>query len=169
MENHRDEEIAVSSLSEDNDCPPETSSLREQAACTDPGENNTQSILPPNPAPVNHCGEVDLEQAGRFLKKLADNEPVTFQTFADRKDIQSPHSLARILHGTLEQHAEELIRLNSMGAGVFVMVNRGDGKGRSTKNVIGIRALFVDLDGSPLEPVLEAPLRPVPDDIMFTG
>ena len=160
MEDYEDVEIPISSLSEDDNGPPETSSLCDQAACNDPGENNTQSILPSNPAPVNYCGEVDLWQAGRFLEILAGNEPVTFQTFADRKDIQSPPSLARILQGTLERHAQELMRLNSMGAGIFVMVNKGDGRGRRAENVIGVRAPFVDLDGAPLKPVLEAPLRP---------
>lgn len=47
-----------------------------------------------------------------------------------------------------------------MGAGIFVMINRGDGMGRRAENVIGVRAHFVDLDGAPLKPVLEAPLRP---------
>ena len=159
MTDYRDFENPVSSLSKDNYCPPETSSLREQAACNGPGENNTPFIVASNDTPVNRCGGVDLEQAARFLEMLAGPEQVAFQTFADRKDIERPHSLARILHGTLEQHAEELVRLNSIGAAIFVMVNQGDGKGRSAENVLGVRALFVDLDGAPLEPVLEAPLK----------
>jgi hypothetical protein len=44
--------------------------------------------------------------------------------------------------------------------GVFVTVNRTNGQGRKTHNIIEVRALFVDLDGPPLEPVLSASLEP---------
>jgi hypothetical protein len=37
------------------------------------------------------------------------------------------------------------------GCGVFVMVNEGNGKGRSAKDVVSVRSLFVDLDGAPWE------------------
>lgn len=99
----------------------------------------------------------DSREAARFLGLLAGGEPVTFQTFADSKGNQP---LTRILHGTLEQHGARLAHLNSQGAGVFVMVNAGDGRGRKAENVKGIRALFVDLDGAPLEPVMTASLKP---------
>lgn len=101
----------------------------------------------------------DLDQAQSYLNLLAPNEPVTFQTIDDNKS-RKDRKLARILHGTLEQHARELFNLNLAGAGIFVMVNRGDLKGRRGANVQSVRALFVDLDGSPLDPVLEAPLKP---------
>ena len=76
----------------------------------------------------------------------------TFQTFDDdasRKDER----LARILHGTLAENADELSRLNGLGAGVFVAVQETDFKGRSKGNVKRIRASFTDLDGALLEPV----------------
>ncbi len=94
----------------------------------------------------------NLHEALRFLDALAPDGHVTFQTFDDSKD-KDP-SLARILHGTLEQHAPELTRLNQKGAGVFVMVNRGDGRGRKAGNVCAVRALFADADGAPLEPLM---------------
>lgn len=94
--------------------------------------------------------------AQRFLAALG-NGPHTFQTFADsRKDAR----LARILHGTFAEHADTLQRLNARGAGCFVMVNAGDGRGRTAENVTGIRAYFADLDGAPLEPLLAGPLKP---------
>lgn len=99
-----------------------------------------------------------MNQAQRFLTLLAGVEPVTFQTFDDGAS-KNP-KLARILHGNLEEHAAALSALNAQGAGVFVMVNRGDGLGRKAANVTGIRALFVDLDGAPLEPVLAAGVKP---------
>lgn len=99
--------------------------------------------------------KADLSEAHRFLKRLdPDAATWTFQTFddnADRKDRR----LARVMHGTLEQHGAELTRLQSQGAGIYVTVNETDGKGRTAKNVTRARAVFVDLDGAPLEPVKE--------------
>ena len=46
------------------------------------------------------------------------------------------------------------VRLNRAGAAVCVTVNATDGRGRSRENVTGVGAVFVDLDGAPLEPVL---------------
>jgi hypothetical protein len=89
-----------------------------------------------------------------FLQAICGDSLVTWQTFDDdpnRKDS----SLARILHGTDQHVLDELDKLQVRGAGVYLMVNEGDGKGRSAKNVIKVRALFVDLDGAPLEPVKE--------------
>lgn len=94
--------------------------------------------------------------AQRFLAALSDG-PHTFQTFADsRKDAR----LARILHGSFAEHSDSLQRLNARGAGCFVMVNAGDGRGRKAENVTAIRAYVADLDGAPLEPVLAGPLKP---------
>src|SRR5271157_6520 len=93
----------------------------------------------------------DLEQASRFLKAFTGGEPVTFQT-ADDSEKKRPQ-LARILHGTLDQHVKELTGLNKQGAGIFMMINEGDLVGRTAKSVVSVRAVFVDLDGAPLEPV----------------
>ncbi|WP_179190124.1 DNA-primase RepB domain-containing protein [Hydrogenophaga sp. IBVHS1] len=104
----------------------------------------------------------DITQANHFLDLLGADDAFTFQTFDDngnRKDGR----LARVFHGTLDQHLPKLSRLQQQGAGVFVMVNEGDGvihadsaTCRTTKNVVSVRALWVDLDGSPLQPVLDA-------------
>ncbi|MBF0625880.1 MAG: DUF3987 domain-containing protein, partial [Magnetococcales bacterium] len=67
---------------------------------------------------------------------------------------------ARMWHGALEQWQTDLTAANAAGAGVFFMVNRGDGQGRRRANVTDVRALFVDLDGAPLESLLQAPLAP---------
>ena len=72
--------------------------------------------------------------------------------------------MARIMHGELAEHGPSLEALNQVGAGVFVMVNAGNGKGRSAGNVIRVRALFADLDGAPIEPVLAA--QPMPHMIV---
>jgi len=99
----------------------------------------------------------DIKVAAQFFDLIAECEVVTFQTFADRG---TKGVLARILHGTIEEHAHELSGLNARGAGVFFMVNNGDGKGRQAGNVVGVRAGFVDLDGASVQPVLDAPLTP---------
>lgn len=99
----------------------------------------------------------DLSAASRFLDLLAEGEAVTFQTFSDRGKSGAP---ARILHGYLDEHAVELQRLNTAGAGVFWMVSCGDGKGRTASNVTAVRALFVDLDGAPLAPVAACAVQP---------
>jgi hypothetical protein len=103
---------------------------------------------------------IDLHMTRSFLNRLAPNEDVTFQTFADNKATTG--WLAKALHGTLNQHADELSSLNQRGAGVFVMANRGDGivhagnkTCRTNSNVRSIRALFADADGVPLEPILK--------------
>lgn len=99
---------------------------------------------------------VNLAEAQAFLGRLGTSH--TFQTFDD-SPRHSGH-LARILHGNLAKHGDALERLNAAGAGIFVMVNAGDGKGRRAGNVQTVRACFADLDGTPLEPVQAFPLAP---------
>lgn len=100
----------------------------------------------------------DRSVAGTFLDALGGGE-FTFQTFDDntpRKDRR----LVRVLHGTIDQYFTLLEHLNGRGAGIFVTVNRTDGKGRDRNNIVGIRALFVDLDGAPLAPAQRWALTP---------
>ena len=97
----------------------------------------------------------DHTHARRFLAVLSQGEPGTFQTF---DDSGKRRSLARILQGTLGEHAPTLEHLNSQRAGVFCMVNEGDSRGRKAENVIRIRALFIDSDGAPLP--IHTPLEP---------
>jgi hypothetical protein len=108
-----------------------------------------------------------FEEAEAFLTALAGQDaPFTFQTFDDVKvwseekqkfiNRQAPN-LARIFQGTLNQHKQALAALNAKGAGVYVTVNQTDLKGRSLANIVKVRALFVDLDGSPIQPILDLP------------
>jgi DNA primase RepB-like protein len=109
---------------------------------------------------ARHCIPDSKIEARRFLTKLdPDATSFTFQTFDDnakRKD----KTLARILHGTLNQHWKKLCDLNRGGAGVYVTVNETDGKGRTKENITRARSLFVDLDGAPLEPVMQSTPKP---------
>jgi hypothetical protein len=109
---------------------------------------------------------VNVETAARFLHMLDPAHCFTFQTFADRGN-EPVASLARVLHGSFAEHTNELVALNEEGAGIFVMVNAGDGVIRSGHktcrtgaNVVRIRSLFVDLDGAPIAPALSSALPP---------
>lgn len=64
----------------------------------------------------------------------------------------------QLFHGALAEGLPDVEAANRAGHGIFIMVNEGDGRGRATKNVTRVRALFVDLDGAPLpESVIPAP------------
>jgi hypothetical protein len=100
----------------------------------------------------------DLNQAGDFLKALDFGVNFTFQTFPEGGN---PSSMSpTILHGTLKEHAARLTALNDDGHGIFVMINEGDLKGRAARNVIRVRALFVDSDNGPIQPLLDAAIAP---------
>jgi hypothetical protein len=92
--------------------------------------------------------EPNRTEAERFLTLLDETaDGFTFQTFDDSKDRHNSE-LARVLHGTLDEHYNTLASLNKLGAGVFVTVNRTDLKGRKKENIIGIRAVFQEADRS---------------------
>jgi len=87
----------------------------------------------------------DLKQARRFLTVLDEAaETFTYQVFPDGEGGPPP----TWRHGGAL--AKWLIEQNRERAGVFVMINTGDGRGRKSENVTSVRALFLDLDGAPL-------------------
>ncbi|MEQ1953399.1 DNA-primase RepB domain-containing protein [Mesorhizobium yinganensis] len=102
--------------------------------------------------------DFDIEEARQFLNALdPDACNFTFQTFDDVMSADGKKRgnkrLATVLHGSLDQHVETLKDLNRKGAGIFVTVNETNGEGRTSADIIRVRAVFVDLDGAPLEPV----------------
>ena len=108
-------------------------------------------------APVRPSIAPDFDQAARFLTLLDETASrFTFQTFDDNKARKAPH-LARVLHGTLEEHWQELCQFSAAGAGVFVTVNETNGKGRKVADIVRVRAVFQECDrpGTP-----EPPLQP---------
>jgi len=98
----------------------------------------------------------DIEQAKRFLTLLDETETnFTFQTFDD-KPSKNP-ALAKWVHGDIESLFNDLVNYNKLGAGVFVMVQGGDGTGRNIKAVNKIRCVFNENDNGitkkqPIEP-----------------
>ena len=99
-----------------------------------------------------------FDKAALFLEVLSGKDAqFTFQTFDDvevwdeakQKAVKRmDKNLVRVLHGTFNQHKDALAALNAKGAGVYVTVNQTDLKGRKEANIVKVRALFVDLDGS---------------------
>lgn len=93
----------------------------------------------------------DLDHAAAFLSALSGRDGwgsvETFQTITDRK---TDPRLNRVSIGYLSCLGDALERRNQQGAGVFVTINRCDGLGRRTENVVSLRALCIDADG-PLE------------------
>lgn len=101
----------------------------------------------------------NYRQAQSFLTALdEDADNWTFQTLDDSG--ANNKSLIRLFHGSLDSHADDLAMLNQQGAGVFVTINETNGKGRRKADIQRIRALYVDLDGSPLGSVQTAAPAP---------
>src|SRR3990167_4350607 len=92
---------------------------------------------------------------------------ITWQTFPDKEADKGDKrfKLTRVEHGTLTQLGEKLNYLNGQGAGVYAVVNETNGKGRKAEDVMRVRCVFVDLDGAPLDPVLDD----MPDMVVETS
>lgn len=92
-----------------------------------------------------------LEEFGNkfFIQTFDDNKvrkntgasPDLVKTF--NVDLEGAESLLPVLQG-----------LNERGAGIYFCVNEVEGTVRSNDTVVNIRAAFLDLDGSPLQPAL---------------
>ncbi len=73
--------------------------------------------------------------------------------------------LRKELHGSADEHYATLRRLNEAGAGVFVVVNETDLKGRKKDNITSVRAIWQDDDGGfdddyPLPPSMTVETSP---------
>lgn len=71
----------------------------------------------------------------------------TFDDFKPRRGALSKNLSISLFDKELPQ----LAQLNSMGAGVFVVINDG---GQNADAITRVRAVFADTDGAPLEPLL---------------
>jgi hypothetical protein len=107
---------------------------------------------------------LNREKAEFFLTALAPGtEHFTFQTFTDSEQArakQKNDALARVLHGSLADHWNTLVALSSDGAGIFVVINETDFRGRATVNIVRVRAYFGDLDSADLTNLRRFGLRP---------
>ncbi|MBN2479719.1 MAG: DUF3987 domain-containing protein [Parachlamydiales bacterium] len=111
-----------------------------------------------NQYPLNQ----NLQMAKRFLHLISQCDEqdncFTFQTFSDKKT--ETNTTPKILNGSLNEHAKFLIESNQKDSGIFVTINKTDGKGRKKENIIGGRAFFIDIDEGTLEHIFESPITP---------
>ncbi len=111
----------------------------------------------------------NLEEAETYLKTIdpfhfAMGDPFTFAAFSDPAKERGQITEGCI-HGPLEDRAKQLRALNARNAGIFVMVNKGDGRGRKASNVTQVRAIWQDDDHDfagtfPLKPSLVVETSP---------
>lgn len=95
--------------------------------------------------------------AGVYVRTLAGDTqaPMTWQVFDDSGQPVG-YKLARILHGSLRECGQELLRMQEQRRGIFAAVNETDLQGRKAANVTRVRALFCDFDG-PVPPTWHLP------------
>lgn len=91
----------------------------------------------------------DLNMAESFLNQLAGQEA------CHQFRVIHKSGRAQNISNTFAECKDQLMRANQQGAGIFVVVNKTDGKGGKDANVVGVNAVFLDLDGEPLAPVME--------------
>lgn len=99
----------------------------------------------------------DLEVADGFLNFITNDKATSFRTFDDQ---ETGKVRPRNYYGTLDKYGSKLVADNQRGSGIFWVVNATDGGGQSDSNVTGVRALFVDLDGAPLDPIRKSEALP---------
>jgi hypothetical protein len=110
---------------------------------------------PTHPVPPPPANFVEAQQFLRALDPTSGRH--TFQTF---DDSGKRSHLARIFHGTLEEHFLTLSELNKLGAGVFVTINATNLVGRKSEDIQRVRAVFADFDGEPSEDFRTSSLNP---------
>jgi len=105
----------------------------------------------------NNILHPDQDEARRFLSlAFGDRGELCFQIFGENGASIPP----QWKYGSFEALSPWLVEQNQAGAGIFVMINPGDGKGRKNENVMDVSHLFVDLDGAPLDPLLNCGAPP---------
>ena len=98
--------------------------------------------------------------AARFVAALGGG-PFLFQCYADKDADKGKPGFTLNRYGTLATMGAVLAKYNARGAAVAILANVNDGTSkRKADNIRRVRALFVDLDGAPLEPVQAARLAP---------
>ena len=97
---------------------------------------------------------------------LNDNDAQTFLEYLDPSAEQYSFRIlkgkgnAQNVEGQLDQLKCSLASGSKDSDQIFVQINRSDGKGQSKKNIVCVRAIFVDLDSTPLEHVDRIKLSP---------
>ena len=98
--------------------------------------------------------DIDFDAVETFTRFFADGgSPLDWR-------ILGANCSAQKLRGTLPQQKHALQAASVNGAEVFFMVNETDGSGQTKQNVTSVRALFADLDGTPLGNIKRIPIEP---------
>jgi hypothetical protein len=104
-----------------------------------------------------------VAQAQCFLKAIGPKaKDWLFLTYEDYKCADPVEGLTTKKRGNIgERWLRDILKAkNRAGAGVYVKLNETLGDGLKAEDVTRARALILDLDGAPLEPVLQCPLTP---------
>ncbi len=100
----------------------------------------------------------DMLVAAKFLRHLlGSDDKVCFQTIANKNDNHGDNTYR---FGSLTKWWAWLVDQNQQGMGIYFVVNETDGRGRKEENIVSVKALFVDLDGAPLGPIMNCKPRP---------
>lgn len=104
---------------------------------------------------MSHVSDLqpDLEQAQQSLDLFGPRDNHCFAAFDDDKSRLRPRP-ARHFFGSFNTYQEQLVELNRQGAGVYFTPNEVLRLPRNADNVSRVAALFVDLDGGPVEPIV---------------
>lgn len=150
-------------ISEEEHCPGNVGSIAGAA-----NKNvlvNAPHITTPTKEMQRSTYAPDYAMAKQYIDALTGgkDEYITFQFFTDNKKIKAAiagkDQLASHTHKKLPLDFDFAEIKQKNGAGIWIMVNAGNGLGRSAANVVRVRSFFIDLDGSPWEPAAEA-LKP---------
>lgn len=99
-----------------------------------------------------HNIQPDISQAEEFFEfMLGEEDEIDFRTLSETGENQ----FARKVSGRFDIISKQLIHENKRGNGVFWLVNKARDRAQNDASIESVRALFVDLDGSPVEPLLE--------------
>ena len=124
------------------------------------GQTNAAALLVP-----------DQNAAELFFRTICSDPSdifFEFRTFDDNHD-RDDKTLLDPFRGTIQKNWSKLVKKTRGGAGCFFVVNKTDGKGLKAKNITEIRAVFVDLDGTPLSAILNEKELPPPHIVVETS
>lgn len=139
-------------------------------------QNVTPKVITTNPVKNINCKlntsysymfrsiNPDREMAAEFIEAWFPRKKMTFQTIPEtpqaiklaKEDLSKG---ARIIHGTLDQCFDTLVKYNRAGHGIHVSINNTDYKGRKNENTVSVNGYALDLDGAPLEKVMDYTLK----------
>ena len=101
----------------------------------------------------------NLNEAQRFIQLLHGDadKPQYWQVFHDSKNSVDSLNKPETFYAKLEDCVEYFNGIQSHNYGVYVTLNKTDGKGREEENIVGYRTIFADIDGMEIP---DLPIQP---------